>query len=99
MITLNIDQEELKKIYLQKVEERLKEIEGEVFFFDSKQLQKYVSMGWNSIVSHLMSDPEFPKIRLGTRWLYPKHEVERYMKKYYEAVRDNGGDITKFVRK
>lgn len=99
MIQVNINEEELKEIYIKMVEERLTEIEGETFFLNSAQLKKYVGMSWNPIQLHLMSDPDFPAIRLGNKWLFPRNEVEQYMKKYYQAVRDSGGEITKFKRR
>lgn len=99
MIEIQINHDELKEMYLQKVDEHIKKIEQEVFFFDSKQLQKFVNMSWNSTVEHLLSDPKFPKIRLGHKWLFPRREVEVYMQKYYEAVRDSGGDIQKYTKR
>lgn len=98
MIQVYIDQEELKEMYLAKLDERIKEIEQEVFFMNSKQLQKYLNMSWSSIVEHLLYDPEFGAIRLGARWLFHKRQVDTYMQLYYEEVRDNGGDIQKYRR-
>lgn len=99
MINIDFDQSQLEDMAKEALAERMKEIENDVFFMDSKQLQKFVCMSWNSIVTHLLSDSEFPAIRLGHRWLFPRQEVTEYMQKYYEAVRNSGGDIQKFVRK
>ncbi|MBK5446459.1 MULTISPECIES: helix-turn-helix domain-containing protein [unclassified Peribacillus] len=99
MISFEIDQELLKELYLQKVEEHLQEIEMEVFFMDSKQLVTYLNMSWNTIVSHLLYDEKFPKVRLGSKWLFNRKEVQEFMKKYYVEVRNNGGDILKYKRK
>lgn len=98
MVEVNINEEELKEIYIKMVDERLTKLEAETFFLDSKQLQRFVGMGWNSCVEHLLSDPNFPAIRLGHKWLFPRFEVENYLKKFYQEVRDNGGDI-KYKRK
>ncbi|MCM3676906.1 helix-turn-helix domain-containing protein [Peribacillus simplex] len=99
MISFEIDQELLKALYLQKVEEHLQEIEMEVFFMDSKQLATYLNMSWNTIVSHLLYDEKFPKVRLGSKWLFNRKEVQEFMEKYYLEVRNNGGDILKYKRK
>ncbi|MCU6603921.1 helix-turn-helix domain-containing protein [Peribacillus frigoritolerans] len=99
MISFEIDQELLKELYLQKVEEHLQEIEMEVFFMDSKQLATYLNMSWNTIVSHLLYDEKFPKLRLGSKWLFNRKEVQEFMEKYYLEVRNNGGDILKYKRK
>lgn len=99
MIDININQDELRELAREALQQKLDEIKDDVFFMDSKQLQKFVCMSWNSIVTHLLSDEQFPAIRLGNRWLFPRKEVEAYMQKFYEAVRDDGGDIYKYVRK
>lgn len=98
MIQVQINEEELKALYLQKLDERLEEIESEVFFMSSKELCRFVGMSWVSVSTHLLSDPDFPSIRNGVRWLFPKKEVAAYMAKYYEAVRDQGGDISTYRR-
>ena len=98
MIELHIDTDELKALYIAKLDERMKEIEQDVFFMNSKQLQKYLNMGWNSIQEHLLHDPEFGAIKLGSRWLFNKKQVDVFMQRYYEEVRDNGGDILKYRR-
>ncbi len=99
MITLEINQEQLKELYLRKVEERLEELEAEVFFMNSKQLTSYLNMSWNSICTHLLYEENFPKIRLGSKWLFKRKDVQEYMEKYYDNVRNNGGDILKYKRK
>lgn len=99
MINIDIDGSRLEELAKEALKARMEEIEDDVFFMDSKQLQKFVGMSWNSIVTHLLSDDNFPAIRLGHRWLFPRKDVSAYMQKYYEAVRDNGGDIQKFVKK
>ncbi|UJF27448.1 helix-turn-helix domain-containing protein [Planococcus sp. 107-1] len=98
MIQVQIDEAELKTMYLAKLEERMKEIEGEVFFMSSKELCRYVGMSWTNVVTHLLSDPEYPACRLGNKWLFPRKEVSEYMQKYYEAVRNDTGDIKTFKR-
>lgn len=99
MITIEVGQEKLKELYLQKIDEHLQELESEVFFMNSKQLAIYLNMSWNTIVTHLLYDEEFPKIRLGSKWLFHKKEVGKYMEKYYNEVRKNGGSIVNYKRK
>lgn len=99
MIHVQIDQEELKALYLEKLDRHLKEIEANVFFMDSKSLCQFTGMSWTNVSTHLMSDSDFPAIRLGNKWLFPRKEVSEYMQKYYEAVRDSGGDIKTYQKK
>ena len=99
MLHLEIDEEQLRDLYLEKVEEKLEELNAEVFFLNSKQLAAYLNMSWNTIVEHLLYRDDFPSIRLGSKWLFNRKEVETYMEKYYMAVRNNGGDILRYKKK
>ncbi|PAL05263.1 helix-turn-helix domain-containing protein [Peribacillus simplex] len=99
MINFEIDKEQLRELYLQKVEERLEALESEVFFMNSRQLAAYLNMSWNTICENLLYDQEFPSLRLGSKWLFNKKEVQMYMDKYYIEVRNNGGDILKYKRR
>ena len=99
MISFNIDEKELKELYLQKVDERLEELEREVFFMNSKQLSAYLNLSWNTIVENFLYDEDFPCLRAGSKWLFNRKEVQEYMDNYYEEVRNNGGDILKYKRK
>lgn len=99
MIRVEIDEQELKNIYLQKVEERLEELESMVFFMNSKQLCEYLNMSWNTIVESFLYDEEFPSLKVGTKWLFNRKEVQKYMEKYYDEVKINGKDILKYRRK
>ncbi|WP_158232853.1 hypothetical protein [Sporosarcina sp. P2] len=96
---MKVDQEKLKGLYLQKIDEHLKELESVVFFVNSKQLATYLNMSWNTIVTHILYDEEFPKIRLGSKWLFYKKEVGKYMERYNNEVRKNGGSIVSYIRK
>lgn len=98
MFELKINEEELKALYLQKLDERMKEIEKDVFFMNSKQLQNYLNMGWSSIVQHLLHEEEFGSIRLGNKWLFEKKRVDAYMQKFSEDVRKQGGNIQTYQR-
>ncbi|AET66368.1 hypothetical protein Desor_0678 [Desulfosporosinus orientis DSM 765] len=99
MIRVELDQKAMRELFLQRIDEHIKTIDHEVFFMNSKQLQKYLNMSWNSIVEHLISDKKFPSLKLGSKWLFPRQEVDLYMLKYYEEVQKSGGEIQKFKRK
>lgn len=69
------------------------------YFLDSKQLQKFLRMSWNTINSVLLCDPNFPAMRYGAKWLFPRKKIEEYMDNFYIEVQKDGGDIKKFIRK
>lgn len=99
MINIEVDYEELKRIYIDKVEEHLKEIESNHYFMNTKQLCDYLNMSWPSIEKKFLYEYEFGAIRLGSKWLFNRKQVDKYMDSYYEKVRANGGDILKYKSK
>ena len=56
-------------------------------------------MTWNTIVTLLLHGEEFPKIRLGSKWLFHKIDVGKYVEKYYNEARKNDGSIVSYKRK
>jgi|SRR5690625_2127801 len=101
MINVEVNPDQVKELLLQKIEERLKELDQEVFFMNTRQMLRVVNLSWNTFNEIFLSDPRFPVVRLGNgnKFLYPRKEVFDYLDKFYIAVRDDGGDIYKYVRK
>jgi excisionase family DNA binding protein len=79
MIEIKLDDEEVKALFLSEVKSRLDKIELEALLMNSKQLCKYLSLSWPTIEKVFLSDPNFPRIRIGSKWLFPRKEVERYI--------------------
>lgn len=93
MINFQLDEKVLEEIYNQKVDEYLKSVERESMFMTFNDLVKYLNMSNVSIREFLLWRNDFPKIRLGTKWLFPRKEITNFMEKYLEEVRAVGGDI------
>ncbi|MGO1059341.1 hypothetical protein ACTL32_09465 [Planococcus sp. FY231025] len=93
MIQVSIDEKALEELYLQKVEERLNQLESHLFYMNSKQLQNYMNVSWSTIEKHFLYDEKFGAIRLGSRWLFNKKIVDEYLENHYWQVRQNGGDM------
>ncbi len=93
MIEFQLDEEKLREIFEQKVDEYLKQMEHESFFMTFKDLSSYLNMSNVTIREFLLWREDFPKIRLGSKWLFPRKEIGPYMEKYLEEVKAAGGDI------
>lgn len=79
MIEIKLDEQELKELYLSEVQKRLDEIELQSLLMDTKQLCRSLSLSWPTVEKLFISDPNFPKIRVGSKWLFNRKEVERYI--------------------
>ncbi|MEK3856588.1 helix-turn-helix domain-containing protein [Cytobacillus sp. FSL H8-0458] len=87
MIEIKLDKEELKAMYLAEVQKRLDQIEFDSLLMDSKQLCKMLSLSWPTIEKLFIRDPNFPKIRVGTKWLFNRNEVQNYIDQWSITVR------------
>lgn len=79
VIELKVNEEELKALYLDEVQKRLDKIELQTLLMDSKQLCKMLSLSWPTIERLFLGDPHFPSIRIGSKWLFNRKEVEAYI--------------------
>ncbi|WP_110926840.1 helix-turn-helix domain-containing protein [Bacillus massiliglaciei] len=82
MIDIKVNQEELKALYLDEIQKRLDQIELEALLMDTKQLCKMLSLSWPTVQKLFISDPNFPKFRVGAKWLFHRKQVEAYIDRW-----------------
>ncbi|MFF2754798.1 helix-turn-helix domain-containing protein [Psychrobacillus sp. NPDC058041] len=93
MINLQLDERWMEKVYREQIDDYLKSVEKESMLMTFNDLVKYLNMSNVSIREFLLWRDDFPKIRLGSKWLFPRKEVAVFMEGYLEEVRAVGGDI------
>mgnify|MGYP001363491951 CR=1 FL=1 len=79
MIQVQIDEQEVRKMYLQKLEEKVSEIDAELVFWDAKELMKRTCMSWNTIQKEFFFDKRFPKRKVGNKWYFPARQVKEFL--------------------
>lgn len=87
MIEIKLDENELRTIYLEEVQKRLDKIQLETLLMDSKQLCNMLSLSWPSIEKLFLSDPNFPSMRVGTKWLFNRKEVQEYIDQWSVQIK------------
>lgn len=91
MIEIKLDENELRSIYLAEVQKRLDQIEFQSLLMDSKQLCKMLSLSWPTVEKEFLRDPSFPRIRIGKKWLFNRHEVQQYIDQWSIEIRNREG--------
>ncbi|MET3697416.1 hypothetical protein SAMN05877753_10612 [Bacillus oleivorans] len=79
MIQVQIDEQEVRKMYLQKLEEKVKEIDAELVFWDASELKRRTCMSWNTIQKEFFFHPKFPKTKVGGKWYFPARQVKEFL--------------------
>lgn len=93
MFNITLDDNELKKMYLEEVQKRVEQIEEQRLLFDTKELCKMLSLSRPTVDKVFLKNPDFPTIRVGKKWLFNRKEVEEFMKEWTKDVRKKGGFI------
>ncbi|MBT2657444.1 helix-turn-helix domain-containing protein [Bacillus sp. ISL-18] len=93
MLNISLDENELKKLYLEEVRKRVCEIEEQKLLIDVNELCNMLSLSRPTVEKLFISNPKFPSLRVGKKWLFPRKEVEEYIKRWSSDVRKNGGNV------
>lgn len=88
-VNVQVDQTEVRKLCLQKIEEVLKEVDAELVFWDSAELKRRTCMSWGTIQDTFFYDPRFIKRKVGGKWYYPARETRAFLVQWlYEQSRN-----------
>jgi phage pi2 protein 07 len=79
MLNIQIDEQEVRRLYLEKLEEKIKELDNELVFWDMNELIRRTGMCWNTIQKEFFFDPRFKKHKVGTKWRFPAEESKKFL--------------------
>lgn len=91
MLTVQIDEQEVQRLIREKLEEKLKEMDNEKVFWDSKELMRRTCMSWNTIQKEFFFDPRFPKYKIGSKWYFPAKEAREFLLNW---IREKGRNVS-----
>ncbi|NRD80214.1 helix-turn-helix domain-containing protein [Bacillus sp. BRMEA1] len=78
--TFDYDEKLMEELFLQEIQKQLDKFEQRSLLMDSHQLCDYLKLSWVTIEKEFLYDPDFPSLRYGRKWLFPRDEVESYVK-------------------
>jgi phage pi2 protein 07 len=78
-ISVDVDQETVRTMLLEKIEQRIKEVDLELVFWSRKDLIRRTSLSWDTIQKTFFYDPRFPKYKVGAKWLFPAEETKEFL--------------------
>ncbi|MCM3363184.1 DNA-binding protein [Niallia sp. MER TA 168] len=87
MIEVKLDEKEIKNMYQDAIQKRLEEMDLESILMDTKQLCKTLSLSWPTVEKLFLSDPNFPSLRVGKKWLFNRKQVQEYVDRWYMDAR------------
>ncbi|MFE4428830.1 group-specific protein [Peribacillus butanolivorans] len=79
MIEVNIDEKEVRKLFLEELKEHIKKVDAELLFWDTKELTKRTSMSLSTVQKEFFYDPRFPKRKVGGKWYFPAEKTKEFL--------------------
>lgn len=88
MLDITIDQEVVRFLLLEKIEEEIKKVNTELVFWDRKELMRRTCLSWNTILSTFFYDPRFPRHKVGSKWVFPAEETKSFLLLWLSEQKD-----------
>jgi hypothetical protein len=79
VINVHIDEQEIRELCLEKIENLLKDVNKDLVFWDRKELMRRTCISWNTIQEKFFYDPRFPKHKIGSKWYFPAEATKDFL--------------------
>lgn len=87
MLQILVDEEEIRRLYMAKINRKVEEIDAEKVYWDSNELKRRTCMSWNTIQDNFFHDKDFPKAKIGGKWYYPADETKLFLQNWISERR------------
>lgn len=82
MLSVSVNESEVRDLCKQKIAELIKEVDTEYVFWDTAELKKRTCMSWNTIQDTFFYDPRFVKRKVGSKWYFPAREARAFLEQW-----------------
>lgn len=84
MISVQLDEKEIEKRFIEELKKRLEHIEQRRTLWDMKELCRQTCMSENTIKEKFFYDKRFPKRKIGGKWYFPAVATENFLLSWIE---------------
>ncbi|MCI1882246.1 MAG: group-specific protein [Sporolactobacillus sp.] len=79
MFEIKFDEDEMKQVFMKKLDEHIKQIDASRTFWDSKELKRQTCMSWSTIQKTFFFDDRCPKHKISQKWYFPAEEMRKFL--------------------
>lgn len=79
ILSISLNKKALEEMIKMEIKKRLSELDTDFVFWDLKELCRRSNMSIPFIKEHFFYNEDFPKYKVGTKWLMPAQETEKYL--------------------
>ena len=85
MLEVKVDEQVIQQLVKEEIQQKLKEVDSELVFWDRNELLRRTCMSWNFIQEQFFFHPDFPKYKVGTKWVFPAEKTKRFLLEWLET--------------
>ena len=85
MLEVKVDEQVIHQLVKEEIQQKLKEVDSELVFWDRNELLRRTCMSWNFIQEQFFFHPDFPKYKVGTKWVFPAEKTKRFLLEWLET--------------
>ena len=89
MVNIQIDKNEVREIVVSQVKRHIEQTHAEVFLWDMNELCRQTNLSKPFITSTFFHEEDFPKYRIGKKWVMVGEEVREYLKSWLKQQNGN----------
>jgi len=87
MLQIQVDHEAIEKLYIEAINKKIQEVDRDLVFWDTKELKRRTCLSWNTIQDNFFHHKDFPKVKIGGKWMYPAKETETFLGNWLKEKR------------
>lgn len=84
MLEVKVDEQQIERLVKEEVKEKLKEASVDLVFWDRNELMRRTCMSWTFIQERFFYHPDFPKRKVGTKWVFPADKTKAFLLEWLE---------------
>lgn len=85
MLEVKVDEQVIHQLVKEEIQQKIKEVDSELVFWDRNELLRRTCMSWNFIQEQFFFHPDFPKYKVGTKWVFPAEKTKRFLLEWLET--------------
>lgn len=82
MLSVQVDESIVEKQFREELKKRLDQLERSRLLWDMKELCRQTSMSESFLKEQFFYDEEFPKVKVGRKWVIPARAAEEFILKW-----------------
>lgn len=79
MFQVQVDEESVNKMLNEEIKKAIEQLSLDKTLWDFRELERQTCMSKSNIIEKFFWDAEFPKFKVGQKWMFPAKDTQDYL--------------------